>query len=125
MKLDIQISLIIFSILYGIVFSIFLNLNYRFLHHKNIIVRYLSTIICVAISVIIYFKGIQKISYGIFHIYSLFLIIIGFSLENIIHKLIEKYLQKWYNLHNSGDILWKEKWIKQKKFVYLFLVVYQ
>lgn len=94
MKLDIQISLIIFSILYGIVFSIFLNLNYRFLHHKNIIVRYLSTIICVAISVIIYFKGIQKISYGIFHIYSLFLIIISFSLENIIHKLIEKYLQK-------------------------------
>lgn len=125
MKLDIQISLIIFSILYGIVFSIFLNLNYRFLHHKNIIVRYLSTIICVAISVIIYFKGIQKISYGIFHVYSLFLIIIGFSLENIIHKLIEKYLQKWYNLHNSGDILWKEKWIKPKKFVYLFLVVYQ
>lgn len=94
MKLDIQISLIIFSFFYGIVFSIFLNVNYKLLHHKNIIIKYITTAVCTAISVIIYFKGIQKISYGIFHIYSIFLIIIGFTVENILQRIIEKHLKK-------------------------------
>ncbi len=94
MNLHIQISLIIFSFLYGIVFSFFLNLCYRLLHHHNIVIRYLSTIIVVAISTTIYFKGIQKICYGIFHIYSLLLIIVGFCFENMMHKLFAKYFQK-------------------------------
>lgn len=94
MKLDIQISLIIFSFFYGIVFSIFLNVNYKLLHHKNIVIKYITTAICTAISVAIYFKGIQKISYGIFHIYSILLIIIGFTVENILQRVIEKHLKK-------------------------------
>lgn len=94
MQLNIQISLIIFSILYGIFFSLFLDLSYKLLHNKNKIIKYVSTIICIIISVYIYFKGIQKISYGIFHIYSLLLIITGFILENIIHKFIEKKIKK-------------------------------
>lgn len=94
MKLDTQISLIIFSLIYGFFFSLFLDLNYKFLHHKNKIIKYLSTGFCISINVYIYFIGIQKINYGIFHIYSILLIILGFVLENILYKAIEKKLRK-------------------------------
>lgn len=104
MNLDIQIRLIIFSCIYGIVFALLLDLNYKLLHHKNKIIKYLSSFIYIAICVFVYFKGIQKISYGIFHLYSLFLIGLGFILENIIFKTIEKKLRKWYNSNIIGDI---------------------
>ena len=94
MKLDIQIKLIIFSLLYGIFFSLFLDLNYKFLHNKNKFIKYFSNILYTAICVFIYFKGIQKISFGIFHLYSFLLIGTGFILENIIYKVIEKKLKK-------------------------------
>ena len=94
MKLNIQIDLIIFSLIYGLIFSLFLDLNYKFLHHKNIIIKYLTTIICTALGVITYFYGIQKICYGILHIYSIILIIVGFIIENLIFKVIEKKRNK-------------------------------
>lgn len=94
MKLNLQINLIFFSLIYGIIFSLFLDLNYKLLHHKNIIIKYISTIICTSISVISYFYGIQKICYGILHIYSIILIIIGFVIPNLIFKVIEKLKNK-------------------------------
>ena len=108
MKLDIQISLIIFSFIYGFFFSLFLDLNYKPLHHKNKIIKYLCTILYTALSVYIYFKGIQKISYGIFHLYSILLIILGFILENILYKAIEKKIRKWYN-HLMIVVIYYEK----------------
>lgn len=93
-KLNIQINLIFFSLIYGLIFSLFLDLNYKLLHHKNIIIKYISTIFCTIISVITYFYGIQKICYGILHIYSLILIIIGFIIHNLVLKLIEKKKNK-------------------------------
>lgn len=93
-ELNIQIDLIFFSIIYGIIFSLFLDLNYKLLHHKNIFIKYISTIIFTAIGIITYFYGIQKICYGIFHIYSLILIIIGFIIPNLIFKVIEKLKNK-------------------------------
>lgn len=94
MKLNLQINLIFFSLIYGIIFSLFLDLNYKLLHHKNIIIKYISTILCTIISVISYFYGIQKICYGILHIYSIILIIIGFIIPNLIFKVIEKLKNK-------------------------------
>lgn len=94
MELNIQIDLIFFSLIYGIIFSLFLDLNYKLLHHKNIIIKYIATIICTIVGVITYFYGIQKICYGIFHIYSLILIIIGFIVPNLIFKVIEKLKHK-------------------------------
>lgn len=94
MSLDIQIKLIIFSCIYGIVFALLLDVNYKLLHHKNKIIKYLSSFIYIAICVFVYFKGIQKISFGIFHLYSCFLIALGFIIENIISKVIEKRLRK-------------------------------
>lgn len=94
MSLDIQIKLIIFSCVYGIVFALLLDVNYKLLHHKNKIIKYLSSFIYIAICVFVYFKGIQKISFGIFHLYSCFLIALGFITENIISKVIEKKCRK-------------------------------
>lgn len=100
MNLNIQIKLIIFSLIYGFLLSILLNINYKLLHHKNNIIRILSNFIFVFICIYIYFIIIQKICYGIFHIYSILLIITGFIIQNIISKVIEKYITKCYNKNN-------------------------
>ena len=97
MKLNIQISLIFFSLIFGFLFSLFFNIGYKWLHHPKKIINLLSNILFILISLIIYFNGLQIICNGIFHIYSLLLIIIGFIVENIIGKLIEKKIKKCYN----------------------------
>ena len=71
--LKLQIYTIIFSFLYGIGFS---------------------TILIVILSILIYFIGIMKISYGIFHIYSILCIIIGYILTSLVVSYIAKRKRK-------------------------------
>jgi len=84
MTLDIQISLIIFSFIYGIFFNLFLSLNYRFIYSFNKFSQIISSFLFVLINVIIYFICLQKINNGILHIYSIIIIILSyFLLEKI------------------------------------------
>lgn len=88
--LKLQIYTIIFSFLYGIGFSLLIDLNYKFIHSKNKFIKYLSTILVVILSILIYFIGIMKISYGIFHIYSILCIVAGYILTSLIVSSIAK-----------------------------------
>lgn len=88
--LKLQIYTIIFSFLYGVGFSLLLDFNYRFIHSKNKFVKYFSTIMIVTLSILIYFIGIMKISYGIFHIYSILCIIVGYILTSFVVSYIAK-----------------------------------
>ena len=95
--LNIQIDLIVFSILFGIIYHagiIFLN---KYLYQKwlNII----GSFGYVLLFTILYFYNIEKIAYGIFHPYSVILIIVGYYL----FKPIEKIMKKWYIIF--GDIM--------------------
>ncbi len=92
--LKLQIYTIIFSFLYGIGFSLLLDFNYRFIHSKNKFIKYFSTILIVILSILIYFIGIMKISYGIFHIYSILCIIIGYILTSLVVSYIAKRKRK-------------------------------
>ena len=89
-SLKIQIYTIIFSFLYGIFFSLLIDFNYKFIHSKNKITKYFSTILIILLGVIIYFIGIMKISYGIFHVYSILCILSGYILISFIQGSIAK-----------------------------------
>lgn len=76
--LKIQVYTIIFSFLFGMFFFFLINLNYKFIYSKNKFIKIFSTMLIIVISVIIYFIGIMKISYGVFHIYSLLCILVSY-----------------------------------------------
>ena len=86
--LEIQIKLIIFSFIFGFFFSCILEIfNKKTQKYKNYIKLILSMIL-INVFTIIYFEGIQKIGYGIFHIYSIISIIIGFIFYDLIIRAI-------------------------------------
>ena len=94
MNLKTQVILIIFSFFYGFIFSIFLNLNYKFIYSYNKILRVLSSLFVVIIAVLVYFIGIKKINNAILHPYSILMIILGFFVDISLNRIIAKKLKK-------------------------------
>lgn len=91
-NLSIQLNLIIFSLIYGFMFSIVLDVMYSFTKKIKRIYQIIISFFVVLFMSIIYFVGIDKIGYIIFHVYSILCIIIGFiSYDLIIKKLANKY----------------------------------
>lgn len=92
MTLNTQINLIVFSLIFGMLFSLFITINYKFLFQAKCVFRFIINLMIIIISVLVYFIGIRKINSGILHIYSILLIIIGFIFDNFIrNKLIKKH----------------------------------
>lgn len=77
MELKLQIISLVFSFIYGIIFSICTNLNYRFLFSKNKVFKVIFTIIYIVDFSLLYFLLIKKINQGVIHEY--FLLAIGFG----------------------------------------------
>lgn len=91
-NLSTQLNLIIFSLIYGFMFSIMLDVMYSFTKKIKRIYQIVISFFVVLLMSIIYFVGIDKIGYIIFHVYSILCIIIGFiSYDLIIKKLANKY----------------------------------
>ena len=86
--LIIQIKLIVFSFIFGFFFSFALEkFNKKICKYKSYI-KFILSLVLICMFSYIYFEGIQKIGYGIFHIYSIISIIIGFSFYAFIIMLI-------------------------------------
>lgn len=94
MNLRTQIILIIFSFFYGFLFSIFLNINYKFIYSSNKFIKVISSFLIVFISLLVYFIGIRKINNAILHPYSILMVMIGFFVQLYIHRVIAKKLKK-------------------------------
>lgn len=91
MSLKVQIITLLYSFIYGIVFSILLNLNYKFIYEGKRIFKIIITFIFILDSMLLYFLILKKINYGILHIYEFLAIILGFILENtLVAKLYKK-----------------------------------
>ena len=86
--LTIQFKLIIFSFIFGFLFSLLLENFNKLIKKQNVFIEILLSFIFVAFMTYIYFIGIQKIGNAIFHIYSIISIIIGFILYDILIKII-------------------------------------
>ena len=86
--LTLQFKLIIFSFIFGFMFSFFLEEFNKIIKKHSIVIELLLSFIFIVIMTFIYFIGIQKIGNAIFHIYSILRIIVGFVVYDIIIKII-------------------------------------
>lgn len=94
MHLQTQIYLIIYSLVYGFITSILLDIHYKYIQEKKAIIKYsISFLFALDISCI-YFLILQKINNGILHIYSLLFIIVGFIFSHFTLLYIDKHHKK-------------------------------
>ena len=91
-NLSIQLNLIVFSLIYGFLFSVILDIMYQFIRQKKKVYQIIISFIIVMLMAVIYFVGINKIGCIIFHFYSILCIIAGFiSYDLIIKSIANKY----------------------------------
>ena len=93
MNITTQIKTIIFSVIYGIIFSCLIDVNHKYLT-KNKIINIIITFIFIITSVLIYFILLKKLNNAIFNSYEIICIIIGFIIENILRTKVEKIRKK-------------------------------
>ena len=87
MSLDVQIKTIIVSFLFGIFLNFFLNFNKKILYNKNIYIKIIGTFTIILLLTFIYFLLLQKINDGIFHIYEILCITMGYLIIVINRKI--------------------------------------
>lgn len=97
MNIKLQITTLLFSFLYGIFFSFFLSLNYKFIYSDKKILKTIISFLFIIVCVLLYFIILKKINYGVFHVYEILMIILGFVLENLIVRFIANKKKPWYN----------------------------
>ena len=93
-ELSLQIKLLTFSLIYGFLFSIILDVLYPIIKKYKKGYKIILSIFLILLMSIIYFIAIDKIGYIIFHLYSIFAIIIGFVSYDIIINIIAKRTKK-------------------------------
>ncbi len=90
MTLEIQIKTLIFSFIFGLFFSLLLNLNHKIIYNNKKIIKLIGTALVVFSAVLIYFIVLLNINNATFHPYELIVIVLGFCLENKLHKHLKK-----------------------------------
>ena len=93
-ELGIQIKLIVFSFIFGFAFSFILDIFNNLIKKYSKIFEIVFSFILICFMTFIYFIGIEKIGDGIFHIYSIIVIIIGFLTYNMLIKIIANISKK-------------------------------
>ena len=93
-SLVLQFKLVIFSFIFGFLFSALLEWFNKFVKKYPVYLNLLFSIMLVIIMTYIYFIGIQKIGNAIFHIYSIVTIIVGFITYDLIIRLIANTNEK-------------------------------
>jgi len=90
MILKTQILTFIVSVLFGFLFSIFLDVIKKFLFKMNVIWQFVISLIFVIILSFIYFLVLLKINNAIIHPYYIIAFIIGFCIEIIFRKIFKR-----------------------------------
>ena len=90
MLLEKQFQTFIYSFVFGIFFNFMFNLNYRILFSSKKIFKVIVNIVFVAIHTLIYFIFLKIINSGVFHIYFLMFLIIGFLFGNYYFRKLRK-----------------------------------
>lgn len=78
MNLKIQVISLVFSFFYGVLFSLLVNINYKFLFNKKLIWKIVFTFVFIIDVALIYFFVLKFLNEGIIHGYFLLMIILGF-----------------------------------------------
>lgn len=88
-ELTLQFKLIIFSFVFGFMFSSALEGFNKIVKRYSTTIEIILSFVFIIFMTFIYFVGIQKIGNAIFHIYSILSIIFGFIFYDIIIKFIK------------------------------------
>lgn len=94
MTLNIQIHSLIFSFVFGIFFSLFINLNHKIIYNSHLIIKLIGTTLVIFSSVLAYFIMLLYINNGTFHPYELLMIVLGFYIEDIFSKRLKHQRKK-------------------------------
>ena len=86
--LSLQFKLIIFSFIFGFLFSFSLECFNKLIKRYSTFIENILSFLFVLFMTFIYFIGIEKIGNAIFHIYSILSIIVGFLCYEFIIKII-------------------------------------
>ncbi len=78
MELSVQLQVLTVSFVYGILFSYLIKVQYRFLFDSKWFYKILLTFLFVFDNCLLYFLILRKINNGVFHIYFLFMLVIGY-----------------------------------------------
>ena len=92
--LSIQLKLILFSFIVGFLFSISVECFNKKIKSENKKIKIILSLLLVFVFTLIYFIGIKKICYAIFHIYSILFTFIGFIFYDILIMIIAKQSKK-------------------------------
>lgn len=120
MSIIVQIKTILFSIVYGVFFSFIVGVNYKYIVDKGIFSLILSSMLVLVLT-FLYFIILRYINFGIFHYIEILSIIFGFIIENLIYRMVEKRLKKWYTLLSKvGEYMARRKSKKSKRRLAIF-----
>lgn len=86
MILSIQLQVLTISFIYGILFSYLLKLQYRFLFNGKLLYKIFTNFLFIFDNCLLYFMILKIINNGMFHIYFLFLLILGYIFGNYLLK---------------------------------------
>lgn len=86
MVLNLQIKALIVSFIYGIILAYILNLQYKYFFNSKLWYKIVLTGLFVFDNSLLYFLILRFINNGIFHIYFIFLMVIGFIIGNLLMK---------------------------------------
>ena len=111
--LTLQFKLIIFSFIFGFLFSVILDEFNKIVKKYSNFIQIVLSFFLIAFMTVVYYCGIRKIGNAIFHIYSILSIIIGFISYDMLLKLIANKNKKWYNSY--GDNMAKRRISKASK----------
>lgn len=111
--LSLQFKLIVFSFIFGFMFSASLEGFNKIIKKYSTVVEIILSFLFIIFMTFVYFIGIYKIGNAIFHIYSILSIIVGFILYDVLIKIIANNNKKWYTLY--GDNMPKRRISKASK----------
>ena len=96
-----QLLLLICSYLYGIIFYLLTRYNLFITKHLSTLKSFLVTLVFIVDMVILYIYLIYRANDGIFHIYFILLLILGFITMGYNYKKIVKLCQKITKKHSN------------------------
>lgn len=80
MASNIQILSLLASFIYGVIFYLLTRFNYFIIESKKLLTKFMVTLVFIIDIVILYVYLMYKINNGYFHIYFVFMLILGYIL---------------------------------------------
>ena len=96
-----QLQLLIYSYLYGIIFYLLTRYNLFITKHLSTPKKFIVTLVFIVDLVVLYIYLIYKINKGIFHIYFIVLLVLGFIMMGYNYQIVVKLCQKITKKHSN------------------------